>query len=233
MVLTRHGCKNLGISSPQVFDLPQRKRQTKIPAFFPPKEEASREVPIACASTLDWSVDYSWNKLGTFDNERDTDSVTDLATELTQAEPQVEAKILAGPNTVSASDVSLSTKEVLTPEVTKNKHLDLQALERDEFFIDTNSTDALNMDSQDKPPIQKHLDIKEAIAERYIYPVIKELDSIKQFLSECYGLLVTLAQICKSDGRFAYSTMEDNGHEKDIATNHKKEMPHKKGSKKK
>ena len=124
MVLTRQGCKLLGTS-------PQRKRQTKISAFFSIRTKRGKgkptvdtdpldnpDVPTSYTNNLDWSIDYSWGKLEMQTNER----ALNLAMEIAQAE-SLEYRTLG--NDIGDTSVNIEWEigqavELELPETWKN-----------------------------------------------------------------------------------------------------------------
>ncbi|CAI5766200.1 Hypothetical predicted protein, partial [Podarcis lilfordi] len=192
MVLTRQKCKVLGISPTQRVESPSVTSQTKILHYFKPKTK----TPIGSESPLlhDWSIDRTWyGKEPDIDEEREGIS---LAMEMAQIVSQSSAtdtpvehdqernlKCLEGTLDGSVNAASPSEKARMESSSATRIEENPSQLKGACWVTDSNTCILIGLFNEMMKECQMHIS--------------KELGPIRNFLTECVGLLVSLTELIR------------------------------------
>ena len=195
MVLTRQCYKELGILPLCDKDIPPNKKQTKIPSFFQLEKKGCGNLENPLPHPHEWSVDHLWDRRE--DKIDDRGAAIDLATELQQAElankgyedqaacsdqdPAQEQGLPLG------SSENESNTAIIPPPSGEN----LRGFHSSDSEERQGSTGLQFMDNLRYIIVGMFEDL----LSNYSAQISKDLESVKDFLSESLGLLSTLVEL--------------------------------------
>ncbi|CAI5771312.1 Hypothetical predicted protein [Podarcis lilfordi] len=195
MVLTRQNYKELGIplAQAQAVEPPApKKKQAKIPYYFKPKaEEVKRNKNIESLHPHEWSVDRISFRRG-MEAEGGGGKGVDLATELAQATTESTALEARPEQEPQLGDPETKSEESTHQPMLRGKGGSPAPTEVEEWLNDTR---ARHPDLGSYNYIMTGL--YKDLLEEHQTQLIKELGPIKNFLSECLGLLTSLIELIR------------------------------------